>query len=67
LDPSVSLSGNTLTLTLPSTTDGRNYVLRVSTDSTAWVALQTLQGDGGSLSFSLNLTKTATFVQIVGQ
>jgi hypothetical protein len=67
LDPAVSLSGSVLSLTLPSTTDGRTYLLRVSTDSTAWVVAETLTGNGGPLTFNLDLSKTATFVQVVGQ
>lgn len=67
LAPTVSLSGNRVSLTLPTTTDGRSYLLRVSTDSTAWVILQSQTGNGGPLTFDLDLNKTATFVQIVGQ
>lgn len=67
LAPTVSIGDNAISLTLPTTTDGRTYLLRVSTDSTAWVILQSLTGNGGPLTFNLNLTKTATFVQIVGQ
>jgi hypothetical protein len=67
LTPSVDLSGSSLNLTLPSTTDGRTYALRVSTDSTVWVVAETQTGNGGPLTFNIDLENTATMVQIVAQ